>query len=170
MPNPGIALRVWGFAEPAPGSGVCAGVSPFIAPSVLPAPAPGVPGRLGERAASPPAAGSACGVWSGDGACVSQVEEKGERRSAPLPPYLSSPKRAVGCNDSLGWRERQQVLRRENTPKTEGEGGAKPSLRLPSTFPECGMWHCPQRSRSDRPSLTLASFLPPIPGLWGVSV
>lgn len=57
----------------------------------------------------------------------------------------------------------------ERTPPKQ-KGGAKPSLRLPSTFPECGMWHRPQKSRSDRPSLTLASFLPPIPGLWGVSV
>lgn len=77
MPNPGIALRVWGFAEPAPGRGVCAGGSPLPAPSVLPAPAPGAPGPLGERAASPPAAGSACGVWSVDGACVSQVGRGG---------------------------------------------------------------------------------------------
>lgn len=32
------------------------------------------------------------------------------------------------------------------------------------------MRHRPQKSRSDRPSPTPASFLSPIPGSWGVSV
>ena len=109
-----------------------------------------------ERAASPPAAGSACGVWSGYRACVCQVGRR--ERTAFLSLLLLYLKDGKGCNDFPGWRGRQQS-RRENIPKTEGRRRTFP---LPSTFPECGMWHRPQKSRSDSPAR--AFLLPPIPG------
>lgn len=111
----------------------------------------------GERAASPPAVGSACGVWSGYQACVCQVGKGG--RTAFLSLFLLYLKDGKGCNDFPGWRGRQQQSRRENIPKTEGRRRTFP---VPSTFPECGMWHRPLKSRSDSPAR--AFLLPPIPG------
>ena len=157
MPNSGIALRVRGFAQPPPGRGLRVGVSPLNAGWELSARAPG--GSAGTAAGSARPARLLRALPAEFGVATGRVCQVGRgERTAFLSLLLLYLKDGKGCNDFPGWRGRQQS-RRENIPKTEGRRRTFP---LPSTFPECGMWHRPQKSRSD--SLARAFLLPPIPG------
>lgn len=170
MPNPGIALRVLALPSQLRAEGCAPGCRPSQLDRRSRHRLPECRDVCGERVASPPAPGSACGVWSGDGASVCQVGRGGRTPFLTLLP--PSPKRR---GDGNGLQRFPRVERGTTTtaqrehPPTQ-KGSAKPSLWLPSTFPECGMWHGAQKSRSDRPSPARASLLPPFPGLWGVCV
>ena len=120
MPNPSIALQVRGFAQPAPGRGVRAGVSRFNAGWALQAPAPGGSARTAEGSAPPVRLLRALPAEFGvaTGRVYVKLEEEGERRSSPS--FSFFPKDGKGCDYFPGWKGRQQQSRRENIPKTEG--------------------------------------------------
>lgn len=107
-PDRGIALRAWGCGERAPGRGACAGGSPARAPER----------RDGGEARGQP---SRCGVWSGDGACVSQVG-RGGRTAFPSPSFAFLPGEGRGLRrfPGAGGRGRRQRPRGANTPDPEG--------------------------------------------------
>lgn len=94
--------------------------------------------RLRERAASPPAAGSACGVWSGDRACVCvKLEVESERRSSPSLSWF--PKDGKGCDDfpRVEW-VKTRTAQREH-PQNRREAQNLPSVSLQhSRSAECG--------------------------------
>lgn len=122
MPNPGFELRVWGFAEPAPGRGVRVGVSLLRTRLALPARVPGARGQLRGARGQP----ARCGLclrsleWR-RGVCV-KLEGERKRRSSPSSP---SPQRQQwAAKISQAW-ERPQP-RGEVAPETEGS--ANPSL------------------------------------------
>lgn len=122
MPNPGFELRVWGFAEPAPGRGVRVGVSLLRTRLALPARVPGARGQLRGARGQP----ARCGLclrsleWR-RGVCV-KLEGERKRRSSRSSP---SPQRQQwAAKISQAW-ERPQP-RGEVAPETEGS--ANPSL------------------------------------------
>lgn len=133
MPNPGIALRVLALPSQLRAEGCAPGCRPSQLDRRSRHRLPECRDVCGERVASPPAPGSACGVWSGDGASVCQV---GRGRRTPfltlLPP---SPKRR---GDGNGLQRFPRVERGTTTtaqrehPPTQ-KGSAKPSLSA-----ECG--------------------------------
>lgn len=135
--------------------------------------------RTGSRSAG--TAGGARGQPSRCGLCLRSLkwrrgvcESSWKRRAngAPLPRSPSSPERAMGCNDSPGWRGRQQLLRIENTPKTEGRRKAFSSAPH-SQSAECGTV-LKRAVLTDRARPQLPSFLlSRVPGVrvlrgWGI--
>lgn len=154
-PDRGIALRAWGCGERAPGRGACAGGSPARAPER----------RDGGEARGQP---SRCGVWSGDGACVSQVG-RGGRTAFPSPSFAFLPGEGRGLRrfPGAGGRGRRQRPRGANTPDPEGGRSAlAPALsRVP------GVRNVARSSPpSPSPSASPASFPPPVLGCGGARV
>lgn len=90
------------------------------------------------------------------GVCMSSWKRRAN--GIPLPPSPFSPKTARAVTISRGGKGGNNS--RVERTSAKQKGGAKPSLCLPSTFPGSGMWHRPQKSRSDRVRPEPPSSLP----------
>lgn len=118
----------------------------------------------GVARGQPPAAGSACGVWSGGRACACvKLEEEGERRSSSSFPFF--PDDGSGLQRFPGVESETTATAQREHPKTEGRRTAFPQapVNIPGVRNAAGA----PKSRSDGRSRAAAALLPPVPGCWG---
>lgn len=154
MPGLGIARRVPGLAAPASGRGVLAGVSLPTAHAARLEPGPSMLGQqpgLRRRSLERPRG-------------VLRVKLDGEASRVCLRPAHAGPQRQRGGSGLQGFSEGDRDPAARTLPNSR-EARSPRGWGLHSRSAECG-----SRSPCDRPSWDAASFLPCLPGVWGVCV